>query len=104
MSRDKNKCYDCTPPHLWSSHAEGRGCRVPGCCCQAEAPKWQCQYHDSKGVRCTEPAVQRIHFAKDHPFDFMDLCEEHLKFHPGYIWKQMFGEEGELIDANTKES
>ncbi len=51
--------------------------------------KWQCSYYDSKGDRCSADATIRIHFSKDHPFDHMDLCEEHLKFHPGYVWSQL---------------
>lgn len=50
--------------------------------------KWQCEYHDSKGGRCDKPATIRIHFAKDHPFDKMDLCEDHFDIHPGYVWFQ----------------
>lgn len=50
--------------------------------------KWQCSYYNSKGIRCEKEATLRIHFSKDHPFDHMDLCEEHKQYHPGYVWSQ----------------
>ena len=59
--------------------------------------RWRCSYHDSKGCRCEKPASIRIHFAKGHPFDHMDLCEKHLEFHPGYVWEQKIIEEGEIL-------
>jgi hypothetical protein len=58
--------------------------------------RYQCSYHDSRGCRCEKPASIRIHFAKDHPFDLMDLCLEHLKFHPGYYWSQ------EILDSREE--
>lgn len=55
--------------------------------------KCQCSYHNSKGIRCEKEGTVRIHFAKDHPFDHMDLCEEHLEFHQGYLWSQQLEQE-----------
>lgn len=53
-----------------------------------ELPEWQCSYVNSKGVRCTKCAVNRIHFSADHPFDHVDLCDEHLEEYRGYVWTQ----------------
>lgn len=44
-----------------------------------ESMKWQCAYRSSRGIRCLAKATFRVFFAKDHPFDHIDLCEEHKK-------------------------
>ena len=31
-----DKCHECLIPHPWSAHLPGRGCMVPGCCCQSD--------------------------------------------------------------------
>lgn len=59
--------------------------------------RWQCQFYDSKGEQCTEPATLRIHFEKLHPFDHMDLCKVHIEFHPGYVWSQEIIDNGEVL-------
>lgn len=46
--------------------------------------RWQCEYVNSKGVRCSEEALHRIHYSLDHPFDHMDVCKEHLGFYRHY--------------------
>lgn len=50
--------------------------------------KWPCKYVNSKGVQCTKCAINRIHFSSDHPFDHLDLCDEHTKEYGGYCWAQ----------------
>lgn len=55
--------------------------------------RWQCQFHNSKGIRCAKEASHRVHFSKDHPFDHMDVCDEHLEIHQGYVWKEEFKRE-----------
>jgi len=35
----EGKCRECAPAHPWSKHLSGKGCQVPGCCCQAEPPQ-----------------------------------------------------------------
>jgi hypothetical protein len=41
--------------------------------------RWQYSYVDSKGIRCINEALHRLHFAADHPFDHIDVCAKHLE-------------------------
>ena len=52
--------------------------------------RWQCTHHDSNGIRCENEADYRLHFAADHPFDHVDVCEKHLeKYNSKHIsWTQ----------------
>jgi len=50
--------------------------------------RWQCQYVDSKGIRCKEEAFYRLHFAEDHPFEHVDVCKKHEKEYRFYKWIQ----------------
>lgn len=47
----------------------------------------QCSYCDEFGIRCLAQAKWRIIFSKEHPFDFMNVCEEHLKEYGYYTSK-----------------
>jgi len=50
--------------------------------------KWRCSFHSANGVRCEKEAVLRLHYHKDHPFDFVDTCREHLQEYRHYQWRQ----------------
>lgn len=50
-------------------------------------------YHSSKGVRCSERAVLRLQFALSHPFDFTDVCQEHLKEYANSAWSHELRED-----------
>lgn len=54
---------------------------------------WICQCINAEGERCQSQAVHRLHFSKDYPFDFLDVCEEHLGEHTDYLWEQYLKEE-----------
>jgi len=41
--------------------------------------RWQCTFINSKGVRCEKEAIYRLQYGHDHPFEFVDTCEEHKK-------------------------
>lgn len=45
---------------------------------------WQCSYVNGDGNRCKKTAIMRLHFSYLHPFDYIDVCEDHWK---GYSWK-----------------
>jgi hypothetical protein len=64
--------------------------------------KWQCSYHNSKGVRCENEAIYRAQFHEEHPFDHMDLCETHV---PIYHDSASYIEDLKLDwnDANTSQ-
>jgi hypothetical protein len=51
--------------------------------------KWQCKFYDKDGRRCESEAVARLHFSPDHPFDHIDVCEEHKKEYPTWAWMQL---------------
>lgn len=53
---------------------------------------WQCSKTDTSGKRCMAKAICRLHFAKDHPFDFFDVCEEHLHEYSGFYSVQLIKE------------
>lgn len=38
--------------------------------------RWQCQYVDSRGKRCEQEALHRLHFSLEHPFDHVDVESE----------------------------
>ena len=54
--------------------------------------RWRCSFHDAKGIQCPNAALWRMHFAKDHPFDHIDVCSEHLDDYSSYSWLQDIGE------------
>jgi len=54
--------------------------------------QWLCQKVDADGNRCAKTAVHRLHFSKDHPFDFLDVCETHLDEYTDYLWVQYMKE------------
>lgn len=47
---------------------------------------WQCSYHDGDGKRCENKAIKRVIFSVDHPFDYSDLCQEHLEEYKCFVW------------------
>ena len=59
--------------------------------------RWQCTFVNSKGIRCENVALQRIHFASEHPFDHIDACAEHLEEYQRYCWVE------DLHDKNGQE-
>lgn len=46
--------------------------------------KNQCSYVDSAGRRCEGESLHRLYFSHDHPFDFMDVCKEHMEEYSEY--------------------
>jgi hypothetical protein len=55
--------------------------------------EWICQRVNSDGERCQSRAVHRLQFSQEHPFDFIDVCEEHLGEYTDYLWEQYLREE-----------
>lgn len=53
---------------------------------------WQCQFVNSRGEQCSSPAIFRFQFSLDHPFDHVDVCAEHEKEYPYYVWFQRLRE------------
>jgi hypothetical protein len=51
-------------------------------------PQFKCRYVDSHGTECNVIAAKRIHFSTDHPFDHMDLCNQHLIEYQNWVWAQ----------------
>jgi len=58
--------------------------------------RWQCSYCDSKGERCNRQAVWRLHFALDHPFNFVDVCKEHRGYYSNVAWHHTLSESWNL--------
>lgn len=59
--------------------------------------RWPCQYHGSRGLRCTEAACIRLHFDPYTPFNHMDLCSIHEIEYPSFKWFQYIFDEGEKL-------
>lgn len=59
--------------------------------------KWECEYVSENGERCGANALHRVHFAKDHPFNHVDVCREHLKKYTVFAWIQDLGGEWECL-------
>jgi hypothetical protein len=47
--------------------------------------RWRCTYTDSTGSRCENEATHRLQFSKEHPFDHVDVCEEHREEYKNYV-------------------
>jgi hypothetical protein len=59
--------------------------------------RWRCSYHDAKGIRCENEAIYRLHFAADHPFDHVDVCEKHQNEYTNNTWIQdLFSRDREI--------
>jgi hypothetical protein len=54
--------------------------------------RFQCSYHDAKGTPCENEATYRLHYAKDHPFNHVDTCTEHLDQYFSFAWMQDLGQ------------
>jgi hypothetical protein len=68
--------------------------------------RWQCEYHNSKGLQCREPASIRLHFDPYTPFNHIDLCSVHEEDYPLFKWFQYISEGetlGEGIYLSKKE-
>ena len=50
--------------------------------------RWQCSYYDSKGIRCENEALHRVHFSSADPFDFSDVCDEHFEEYKHFCWTE----------------
>lgn len=64
------------------------------------ATKFQCTYVDSKGRRCEAEALQRLNFTKEHPFDGVNVCEDHAKEYDNVVWIQYWSPERGWVDEN----
>lgn len=50
--------------------------------------RWQCTFVNAAGSRCENEAIHRLHFASEHPFDFVDCCKVHFEEYKYFVWVQ----------------
>jgi hypothetical protein len=50
--------------------------------------RWQCSFVDKTGKRCENEALHRLHFASEHPFNHVDICDKHFEEYSEYSWVQ----------------